>query len=797
MEGIEEEMDEVDKAKLTQACHSVGTAMSMYGMGKGAHALDRGDEARKASLYQTASYKWHILIGISHSTSKLVGSGKFSVPSPCEYSREGEMNSVQHVLSTEKSTKDDSQMNTNPWMQPAPVLDGFDAKAALAKAIGSDRAVFRSYEQQLAMEKVANNSEDIAVVLRTGIGKTAVVIGPCAVETDGVTVWMTMLRALKAEMFQRFSSISLKAVSLCNYEKSSMKDVRVVVVSPEEVPTALYKSTLLSLARRAKLKRIVVDEAHIPILSDQYRSCMPAMERIRPNGVSVPIILLTATAPPSLFVNMVRSFGCDPDTITTIRGNPRRPNLRLSVKILSPKKDNFRLAEIHLGAYLSAQLDQGGDEQQRLIVMCLTVEHAKRFHAKWAGYFHRIRSDTSCALYHGRLKQKCAEEAMNAWSAASRGKRNFVMFATEGFGVGIDAPNVRHVIIVGGSRSLLDFWQVAGRAGRDGAVAWVHVLFSTTLLKMAGALQEKEIIANQDMYGDFQGWAANDTGECRRTAIENYFGGAGNSIRCKDSRGESTCEWCDLCIASGSLTARDSASMNIVPPTQSKPLKFSDVAFATKRSLPTFSRPAKEPRLQATFQVFRAGSDFTENGRSPAFSRREPEEALHVDVEELRRICRKLSGICPSCFVRHKVRGLNLGTYSAEHEMRAGSCARGICLRCMQPGHDSNYCDVLVSPSRERVVCRECFLSKMRGLDIHEGEEFGRKNCPFSILVKLVLFCWGCCPNLRTRLDEHCRKYNFSGSSTKQFATWMCADRCIRGPGIAFCAAWAAAEFRL
>ena len=51
-EGIEEEMDEVDKAKLMQACHYVGTAMSLYGMGKGAHTLDRGDKARKASLYQ-------------------------------------------------------------------------------------------------------------------------------------------------------------------------------------------------------------------------------------------------------------------------------------------------------------------------------------------------------------------------------------------------------------------------------------------------------------------------------------------------------------------------------------------------------------------------------------------------------------------------------------------------------------------------------------------------------------------------------------------------------------------------
>ena len=94
-------------------------------------------------------------------------------------------------------------------------------------------------------------------MLRTGIGKKAVVVGPCSVETDGVTVWMTMLRVLKAGMFQRFSSIFLKDFSLCSYEISSMKDVRVVFVSPEEAPAALYKSTLLSFGKASKFEAYV------------------------------------------------------------------------------------------------------------------------------------------------------------------------------------------------------------------------------------------------------------------------------------------------------------------------------------------------------------------------------------------------------------------------------------------------------------------------------------------------------------------------------------------------------------
>ena len=65
----------------------------------------------------------------------------------------------------------------------------------------------------------------------------------------------------------------------------------------------------------------------------------------------------------------------------------------------------------------------------------------------------------SCENHSGLSRDKL-DQAIENW--AGNPKTNFAVFCTEGFGVGLDASNVRTVVGAGGSRSLVDFWQVAG-----------------------------------------------------------------------------------------------------------------------------------------------------------------------------------------------------------------------------------------------------------------------------------------------------------------------------------------------
>jgi len=60
---------------------------------------------------------------------------------------------------------------------------------------------------------------------------------------------------------------------------------------------------------------------------------------------------------------------------------------------------------------------------------------------------------------------------------------HFVMIATDGFGTGIDAPDVRHVVVVGCSRSLIDMWQIVGRIGRDGLIGRAAIPYHSSHAK--------------------------------------------------------------------------------------------------------------------------------------------------------------------------------------------------------------------------------------------------------------------------------------------------------------------------
>ncbi len=85
---------------------------------------------------------------------------------------------------------------------------GFEARAALRRITTAD-AAFKSEAQKEAMVAVAERRGDLTVVLATGGGKTAGVIGPCLFE-EGVTVWVSPLRALLRETDMRLKNAGIQ-----------------------------------------------------------------------------------------------------------------------------------------------------------------------------------------------------------------------------------------------------------------------------------------------------------------------------------------------------------------------------------------------------------------------------------------------------------------------------------------------------------------------------------------------------------------------------------------------------------
>ena len=187
----------------------------------------------------------------------------------------------------------------------------------------------------------------------------------------------------------------------------------------------------------------------------------------------------------------MRADGGEPAIICMIRGTFRRQNLVLRVHQLN--SGSMRILIAHVGALLDYNLKNcSASSKERHIVTCLTRGNTEPLHRKLCTFFASQNVCVENCLYHGGLTENEREDAIIRWNNQS--KKHFIMFCTEFFSARVDAPNVRTVIIVGRSRSLVEFWQVASRGGRDGNRAVVHVVYYQSHIISAAAYDREEVL---------------------------------------------------------------------------------------------------------------------------------------------------------------------------------------------------------------------------------------------------------------------------------------------------------------
>lgn len=832
-DGASAVADEEEAAILMQGAHSVRTGTMLYGLGKSKlGGFEYGLEKYSSILYKKASFLWHEMLGlespkhspINYKTPRIMHSetrtqlasnaslrgfrtarmfdfsGAEEIGDGCQRfvgdarhpPNPVEDNGSNHEciekraeglrpfevpsrLSTEVL---DSQRGVNEVLERFPpdvsrrelrLVD------ALRKVTGIARAEFRCSEQREAMELVWESRQDALIVLGTGSGKTAVVTAPIYLEVQ-VTVWITMFRALKEETLRRLRDSGIQSALLREYDMQRMPDVRIILATPENVNSDIYESTLLSLYRRDKLRRIVVDEAHVPILSDTYRVHMSRMVYVRPESIrkNVPVVMLSATVPPILVEKTVRALGCSTESTTEIRGNSERSNLEFEIKKISGNDEKLLFANV--GAALVRELKRietiFGGEKERHIVMCLTIGQAEKLYSRYvrgAGSFRSSAIDVEFGIYHSQLVQDEKTRQTQRWMANE--KKHFVMFCTEGFGVGIDSPNVRTVTFVGGSRSLIDFWQVAGRGGRDERMAKVIILYNPAVLEACTSggseIEEK---------GLFREWAELGPPSCRVMHIHKYLNG-------DNSQKRNLCGKCDLC-----KTRRLGYEGN-----KNK---------AQKRPPASISQQCKKKDFRrASLEVYLAkGESAADPSHAPevycAVSR---EKVAFADLDTLRAICFKVHNLCSSCLFFRVARNMkwSMDRAQLQHEKCPRTCARGRCLRCMQVGHDASECKVLNVEKKKTPRCHECFMFSFRGKYIHLPYELGKKKeCPFRVMLELALLCWAH-PKFHATLLESSQEHGFQGQSVSEFASWLISDHCTKPPGILACALWIEKNFGL
>ncbi len=360
-----------------------------------------------------------------------------------------------------------------------------DIHAILKKYWGYDE--FREMQADIIHSILGGN--DTLGLMPTGGGKSITFQVP-TMAVDGMSLVVTPIISLMKDQVDNLVARGIKATYMYaglsmsevrrTYEKCINGKYKFLYVSPER----LGSDTFVDRLKQMPVKLIVVDEAHcISQWGYDFRPSFLKIAEVRKVFPKVPVLALTATAPPTVVTDIMRSLNFKAPNV--FRKSFSRPNISYVVRHTEEK-----MAEM---AHILSSVGGSG------IVYVRSRRKAKEI----ADIL--IASRISADFYHAGLSIEEKNDKQNKWSSGECR----VMVATNAFGMGIDKADVRIVVHVDVPNSIEEYYQEAGRAGRDGkrsyAVLLVKPTDKRTLARhITDSYPEKDFIRRvYELTGDF------------------------------------------------------------------------------------------------------------------------------------------------------------------------------------------------------------------------------------------------------------------------------------------------------
>ncbi len=360
-----------------------------------------------------------------------------------------------------------------------------DIHAILKKYWGYDE--FREMQADIIHSVLGGN--DTLGLMPTGGGKSITFQVP-TMAVDGMSLVVTPIISLMKDQVDNLVARGIKATYMYaglsmsevrrTYEKCINGKYKFLYVSPER----LGSDTFIDRLKQMPVKLIVVDEAHcISQWGYDFRPSFLKISEVRKVFPKVPVLALTATAPPAVVTDIMRSLNFKAPNV--FRKSFSRPNISYVVRHTEEK-----MAEM---VHILSSVGGSG------IVYVRSRRKAKEI----ADILKASR--ISADFYHAGLSIEEKNDKQNKWSSGECR----VMVATNAFGMGIDKADVRIVVHVDVPNSIEEYYQEAGRAGRDGkrsyAVLLVKPTDKRTLARhITDSYPEKDFIRHvYELTGDF------------------------------------------------------------------------------------------------------------------------------------------------------------------------------------------------------------------------------------------------------------------------------------------------------